>query len=271
MFLTPRNIEVKEEEEIYNGTEYKVITLSGQVNESMFRTFVQQYKNCLDDNVIVTITSTGGAITWAYMIGRILMNHEKHAIARVPEFALSSGTIIALACTSIHLSTVGCLGPIDPYIYGINVPECHNILKTTDDSWSNWAFGWSWLGIISKYGSTMLGKVRDDHHQVILKLLERCDNAEKIYDFFTHTKHHCTPIYYSDIPKTLGLDILMDKDMFKHPDERKALKVHKVGEKNPLYKKMLHASTTGTPLDITDEPLADDTSSCSSLINGADN
>ena len=93
----------------------------------------------------------------------------------------------------------------------------------------------------------------------------------------------------------------MDKDMFKHPDERKALKVHKVGEKNPLYKKMLHASSTGTPLDITDEPLepldpllvqdflkeqqsaqrcqtvpateplADDTSSCSSLINGADN
>jgi hypothetical protein len=73
----------------------------------------------------------------------------------------------------------------------------------------------------------MLGKVQDDHRQVILKLLERYTNRAEIYNFFTHTKHHSTPIYYDDIPQALGLDIIVDKFMFTYPEKRNALKQQK--------------------------------------------
>ena len=199
----------KLEDEVFKGENYKVITLKGSVSSKFFHAFMDKYEKCVDHKLIITLTTTGGELTWAYMIAHIILNHPHITIIRIPRYALSAGTIISLAADEIHLNTNGCLGPIDPYFSGINITECHDVLK--NETWVQWLSNGPWFNAISKYCSRMLGRVRTDHHTLVIKLLSgKYSNSESIYEFFTHAMHHGTPIYFDDVPKELQLNIQID-------------------------------------------------------------
>jgi len=122
-------------EETYTNNDNKVVNVNvielvGKVNENLYKLFMKQYSKCsYDMELVVELTTTGGEVTWGYMIAQILLRHKGYVTVRVPYYAMSAGTIIALSAESIVLSHCGCLGPIDPYIYGLNVPTSTKVFK----------------------------------------------------------------------------------------------------------------------------------------------
>ena len=198
-----------------------LITVNGKINKDLYALFMKEYckfKHTTD--LIIELTTEGGELTWGYMISQILQRHEGHVQIRVPHYAMSAGTVIALSCNEIILSNCGCLGPIDPYIFGLNVPTSTEVLREFNkESWckSFFSFGiiqTTFKKLIANYGEKMLSRIDKDHQKRIKRLLKIYgDDVDKIYDYFTIGNHHQTPIYFNDIPSNLNLNIREDVNM----------------------------------------------------------
>lgn len=197
------------------------------IDNRFYHRFIDLYSQCDPEKpLIIELTTTGGATMWAYMTAQVLLNHIGHVTIRIPAYALSSGTIIALSADEIVFSHVGCLGPIDPYIYGLNVPTSTSILQDHNKQlpWYLKYLPTSFTNILFKYGEKMLSRISNDHKHMIKKILKargiRDDyHSNQIYNFFTNTNHHQTPIYPSDI-HFLDLDWSIDNNMLKRIHER---------------------------------------------------
>ena len=213
----------KTHEETSGMVKVTVIELIGKVNEQLYKFFMKEYSKCTyDTDLVLELTTTGGELTWGYMISQILLRHKGNVTVRVPYYAMSAGTIIALSADQIVLSHCGCLGPIDPYIYGLNVPTSTKVFKEYNRRtggmckafMSLFSFdivNWELTNIVTNYCEKMLGRIDSDHKQLIKRLLSKYgDKADNIYEFFTNANHHQTPIYLSDIPEELGLNIKED-------------------------------------------------------------
>lgn len=61
----------------------------------------------------------GGMVVAAMQIARALKAHPSHVTVYVPVYAMSGGTLLALAADEIVMDTFSMLGPIDPQIAGI--------------------------------------------------------------------------------------------------------------------------------------------------------
>lgn len=199
-----------------------LIELAGTVDKNLFNKLIDQYEQCTpEEPLVLEITTTGGGVTWAYLIARLLHNHKGEVEVRVPRYAMSSGTIIALAADRIVLSSVGCLGSIDPYFAGINVHQAVRTLSGCTMSWREHMplpNTHTWLHLLSTYAETMLGKIEADHTTMVKTLFYDLykDNVTDVYDFFAHDKHHDTPIFADDIPDTLGINISVDPEMLSN-------------------------------------------------------
>ena len=198
----------------------RIIINDLNIDKEMYHKFLEQYcQVSLEDHIIFELTTLGGDLQYALLISQILMHHKGNVSVHVPKYALSGGTIIALAADEIIFSTVGSLGPIDPQYFGLSVPNyTSTFLEMQSDSFkpSNSGLGsWLWFGMKCLYQS--LTKVNNDHKEFIMKMLvgkkRTNEQAEKIYNFFTHSKDHRTPIFWRDIPNTLDLNIGVDQDM----------------------------------------------------------
>lgn len=75
-------------------------------------------------SVLVLLETEGGFITVAERIARILRHHYKRVDFAVPTFAMSAGTVLAMAGDAIHMDYASTLGPIDPQVlkHGSFVP-----------------------------------------------------------------------------------------------------------------------------------------------------
>ncbi len=71
-----------------------------------------------DDNVPVDVIlhTPGGLVLAATQIARALKSHPGKTSVFVPHYAMSGGTLIALAADEIHMSEHAVLGPIDPQL-----------------------------------------------------------------------------------------------------------------------------------------------------------
>ena len=71
-----------------------------------------------DDNVPldVILHTPGGLVLAATQIARALKSHPGKTSVFVPHYAMSGGTLIALAADEIHMSEHAVLGPIDPQL-----------------------------------------------------------------------------------------------------------------------------------------------------------
>ena len=58
----------------------------------------------------------GGLVLAASQIARALRDHDGHVVAVVPHYAMSGGTLIALAADEIVIDPHGALGPVDPQL-----------------------------------------------------------------------------------------------------------------------------------------------------------
>lgn len=224
MFQGIYNTVEKNEVKLYNEDNKPLLSINGTIGKDLYTLFMKEYSKLNNtDNIIIELTTTGGVLSWAYMISQILLRHVGNVEIRVPYYAASGGTIIALSCDEIILSNCGCLGPIDPYVYGLSVPTSVEILKDFNkESWYKTFFSFGIINkIITTYAERILSKLNKDHKIHILRLLKKYgDKADEIYDYFTNSNHHETPIYYNDIPKNLNINIKEDMNMLRKICER---------------------------------------------------
>jgi len=64
----------------------------------------------------IMLHTPGGLVLAALQIARAIHKHEGKVTAFVPHYAMSGGTLIALACDEIVMSEYAVLGPVDPQL-----------------------------------------------------------------------------------------------------------------------------------------------------------
>ena len=72
-----------------------------------------------DQAMDIILHTPGGLVIAALQIARALKAHKGHVAVFVPHFAMSGGTLIALAADEIVMSPHAVLGPVDPQIGGM--------------------------------------------------------------------------------------------------------------------------------------------------------
>jgi ClpP class serine protease len=77
----------------------------------------------------IILHTPGGLVLSAEMIATALKQHPAPVTAIVPFYAMSGGTMIALAADKILLEEFSVLGPLDPQINGIAAGALLNLLK----------------------------------------------------------------------------------------------------------------------------------------------
>ena len=64
----------------------------------------------------IILHTPGGMVIAARQIASALADHDAHVTAVVPHYAMSGGTLIALACDEIVIEPHAALGPVDPQL-----------------------------------------------------------------------------------------------------------------------------------------------------------
>jgi ClpP class serine protease len=78
---------------------------------------LQAIRSTPDDRAIEIILHTpGGLVLAASQIARALRDHKGRVVAVVPHYAMSGGTLIALAADEIVIDNHAALGPVDPQL-----------------------------------------------------------------------------------------------------------------------------------------------------------
>src|SRR6476660_9583133 len=94
------------------------------------QTIIAAIKDTPDDMPIDLVVHTpGGLVLAAMQIARAVEAHKAKVTVYVPVYAMSGGTLIALAADEIVLSEFSVLGPIDPQIAGL---PAASIVKARD-------------------------------------------------------------------------------------------------------------------------------------------
>jgi len=105
-------------------------SVSRQIDLEDAQTIIAAIKETPDDMPIDFVIHTpGGLVLAAMQIARAVEAHKAKVSVYVPVYAMSGGTLIALAADEIVLGAFSVLGPIDPQIAGL---PAASIVKARD-------------------------------------------------------------------------------------------------------------------------------------------
>jgi ClpP class serine protease len=94
--------------------------MARQIDLEDAQTIIAAIKDTPEDMPIDLVLHTPGGIVLAAMqIARAVEAHEAKVTVYVPVYAMSGGTLIALAADEIVMGEFSVLGPIDPHIAGL--------------------------------------------------------------------------------------------------------------------------------------------------------
>ena len=94
--------------------------VSRQIDLEDAQTIIAAIKETPDDMPIdLVIHTPGGLVLAAIQIARAVEAHKAKVTVYVPVYAMSGGTLIALAADEIVLGEFSVLGPIDPQMAGL--------------------------------------------------------------------------------------------------------------------------------------------------------
>ncbi len=85
-----------------------------------------------DSPIDLIIHTPGGLVLAATQIAKALNDHPAETRVIVPHYAMSGGTLIALAADKIIMDPNAVLGPIDPQLGQYPAPSILNVLKKKD-------------------------------------------------------------------------------------------------------------------------------------------
>ena len=85
-----------------------------------------------DKPIDLILHTPGGLVLAASQIARALKDHPAKTTVIVPHYAMSGGTLIALAADEIIMDPHAVLGPIDPQLMNYPAPSILNAVKKKD-------------------------------------------------------------------------------------------------------------------------------------------
>ena len=85
-----------------------------------------------DQPIDLIIHTPGGLVLAATQIAKALKNHPAKSTVIVPHYAMSGGTLIALAADEIIMDPNAVLGPVDPQLMNYPAPSIINAVKKKD-------------------------------------------------------------------------------------------------------------------------------------------
>ncbi|KAF2957407.1 hypothetical protein AS159_06935 [Thermotoga sp. Ku-13t] len=85
-----------------------------------------------DMPIDLIIHTPGGLVLAAEQIARALIKHKGKVTVFVPHYAMSGGTMIALAADEIVMDSNAVLGPLDPQLGGYPAPSILSVLEKKD-------------------------------------------------------------------------------------------------------------------------------------------
>lgn len=91
----------------------------GIIIEDSEKVLMEIYKTPKDKPIDILLHTPGGLVLAAEMIAAALKRHPAKVSALVPFYAMSGGTLIALAADEILMEEFSVLGPLDPQIQGL--------------------------------------------------------------------------------------------------------------------------------------------------------
>jgi len=86
----------------------------------------------VDMPIDIILHTPGGLVLAAEQIARALVRHKGKVTVFVPHYAMSGGTLIALAADEIVMDTNAVLGPLDPQIGNYPAPSILSVLEKKD-------------------------------------------------------------------------------------------------------------------------------------------
>lgn len=105
------------------------IFINGNINKESYSAFMKEYnKFSRDKDITINLTTTGGSALFSYLFSMVLLTHRGKIIIKIPEYALSAGTIIALAGDELIINDYTFLSGINVVDIGGGI-EYNQILK----------------------------------------------------------------------------------------------------------------------------------------------
>lgn len=187
---------------IYIDTEGKGGWLGGGggISRETYDTFVEQYRHyAYEDDLVIHIRTEGGSLTYATLIANIVAAHGGKTTARVTRYAMSGGTLIALACDALETTRYATLGGIDPQssMYGSVrnvVPHLENWMPSTG----------TWASLFRDVSLETLSEMDRDFRTQLARIFEQRYPTE-VLEFFTKQHAHSTPLLHSMLPAALNV------------------------------------------------------------------
>jgi ClpP class serine protease len=159
-----------------------------------------------DDDVPLDLVlhTPGGLVLAALQIARAISNHEARVTVFVPHYAMSGGTLIALAADEIVMTRHSVLGPIDPQLGQspaaslIKVVEQKPIERVSDETL-----------ILADVGRKAIAQVKQSAGELMKRSLPAEQAAALAEKLATGTWTHDYPIW-ATTAKELGLHVSTD-------------------------------------------------------------
>ncbi len=84
----------------------------------------------IEQPIDLILHTPGGLVLAAEQIGKALVEHKGKITVFVPHYAMSGGTLIALAADEIVMDPNAVLGPVDPQIAGVPAASILKVMET---------------------------------------------------------------------------------------------------------------------------------------------
>ncbi len=154
-----------------------------------------------DSPIDLIIHTPGGLVLAATQIAKALNDHPAETRVIVPHYAMSGGTLIALAADKIIMDPNAVLGPIDPQLGQYPAPSILNVLKKKDINKVD-----DQTIILADVADKAIRQVRDFVYS-ILKDKYGDEKAKELSEILTEGRWtHDYPITYEHA-KELGLHV----------------------------------------------------------------
>ncbi len=152
----------------------------------------------------IVLHTPGGLVLAATQIARAIQTHKGKVTVFVPHYAMSGGTLIALAADEIVMCRHSVLGPIDPQISGmpaasiVKVAESKPLAEVEDRTL-----------ILADVGRKAIAQVRDTAEQLLARKMDP-ERARGVAErLATGTWTHDHPIFAEEA-RDLGLPVSLD-------------------------------------------------------------
>lgn len=123
------------------------------------------YRHDFDKDLLLILHTPGGSVEAAQTIVDYLRSKYARIDVVIPTYAMSAGTMIALACDRIIMGRQSQLGPTDPQLFvGERPYSAHSIVEQFEeakrDISSNTDLAHAWAPILRSYGPALLQEAR---------------------------------------------------------------------------------------------------------------